>query len=224
MIFSEKLQHIRKSRGITQEELAEKLSVSRQAVAKWESGQSYPDISNLITISEIFRVTVDYLVKDQDECSHKIVDQKGIENIRLVLFLLEAKKQTYAGKGSECTASRPNSHDYRYEDGDLLYIDTYIGGEYFSGEEAIWVNEVPVYAMNYCGRVLAKEFNADFLKAALREVPKEKPYRGPAFYQEGEYVYSCKVSGDLGWYQGYEEIYYNNNVVYECYFHGGLVK
>ena len=47
MIFSEKLQLIRKSKGLTQEELAEKLSVSRQAVAKWESGQSDPDIENL---------------------------------------------------------------------------------------------------------------------------------------------------------------------------------
>ena len=47
MIFSEKLQLIRKSKGMTQEELAGKLDVSRQAVAKWESGQVYPDISNL---------------------------------------------------------------------------------------------------------------------------------------------------------------------------------
>ena len=65
MIFSEKLQLIRKSKGFTQEELAEKLEVSRQAVAKWESGQVYPDINNLIQISNIFNVTVDYLVKDQ---------------------------------------------------------------------------------------------------------------------------------------------------------------
>ena len=62
MIFSEKLQLIRKNKGLTQEELAEKLDISRQAVAKWESGQAYPDISNLIQISNLFNVTVDYLV------------------------------------------------------------------------------------------------------------------------------------------------------------------
>lgn len=66
MIFSEKLQFIRKNHGFTQEELAGKLNVSRQAVAKWESGQVYPDIFNLIQISNLFHVTVDYLVKDQD--------------------------------------------------------------------------------------------------------------------------------------------------------------
>ena len=54
MIFSEKLQLIRKNKGLTQEELAERLSVSRQAVAKWESGQVYPDIMNLIQISNLF--------------------------------------------------------------------------------------------------------------------------------------------------------------------------
>ncbi len=51
MIFSEKLQLIRKNKGLTQEELAEKLSVSRQAITKWESGQVYPEITNLIQIS-----------------------------------------------------------------------------------------------------------------------------------------------------------------------------
>ena len=47
MIFSEKMQLLRRSRGLTQEALADKLSVSRQAVAKWEAGQAFPDISNL---------------------------------------------------------------------------------------------------------------------------------------------------------------------------------
>ena len=60
MIFSEKLQLIRKNKGLAQEELAEKLSVSRQVVAKWESGQVYPEIANFIQISNLFNVTVDY--------------------------------------------------------------------------------------------------------------------------------------------------------------------
>ena len=51
--FSEKLQLIRKNKGLTLEELAEKLSVSRQAVAKWKSGQVYPEITNLIQISNL---------------------------------------------------------------------------------------------------------------------------------------------------------------------------
>lgn len=71
MHFSDKLQIIRKSKGITQEELAEKLSVSRQAVAKWESGMAYPDILNLIQLSELFHITIDYLVKN-NECGKAV--------------------------------------------------------------------------------------------------------------------------------------------------------
>ena len=63
MIFSEKIQLTRKSKGMTQEELAEKLAVSRQAVEKWESGQVYPDISNLIQISSLFNVTANWIRK-----------------------------------------------------------------------------------------------------------------------------------------------------------------
>ena len=56
MVFSEKLQILRKNRGLTQEELAEKLGVSRQAVAKWESSLVYPDIYNLIQISNLDKI------------------------------------------------------------------------------------------------------------------------------------------------------------------------
>ena len=79
MIFSDKLQLIRKNKGLTQEELAEKLSVSRQAVAKWESGQGYPEITNLIQISNLFHVTVDYLVRDQEGMMNCVDDSN--ENI-----------------------------------------------------------------------------------------------------------------------------------------------
>ena len=63
MIFSEKLQFIRKNHGFTQEELAGKLNVSRQAVAKWESGQVYPDIFNPFGKKQMFCVYVPVLYK-----------------------------------------------------------------------------------------------------------------------------------------------------------------
>ena len=64
MNFGEKLQKMRKEKGMSQEMLAEMLDVSRQAISKWESGQSYPETDKLISISEIFGVTVDSLLKD----------------------------------------------------------------------------------------------------------------------------------------------------------------
>lgn len=139
-------------------------------------------------------------------------------------FLIRAKKKTYAGKGAEAESSRPRSHDLKYREGELLYMDTYLGGECFSGEEAVWVKEQPVYAMNYSGRVLDGRFNSDFLKAALSLVTEKQPFRGPGVFQEQENLYRCSANGTTEWFQGYEEIYYCQNKVYECYFHGGRVK
>ena len=223
MIFSEKLQLIRKSQGMTQEDLAEKLDVSRQAVAKWESGQVYPDISNLIQISNLFNVTVDYLVRDQ-ECMVSYDDHADTDIGKLIDFRLEANVNTYAAYMNETDPTRLDSHDYSYSNGQYTYHDTYVGGEKFAGEETICLNDKIQYAMNYLGRVLNQQFSGDFLKEALRKADKSMPYRGPEYYQSGEFTYKCSVTGDFCWFQGYEEIYCNNVKVYECYFHGGVMK
>ena len=223
MNFSEKFQLIRKNKGMTREELAEKLDVSRQAVAKWESGQAYPDISNLIQISNLFNVTVDYLVRDQECMVNCAVD---VENdiSKLIDFRLEANVNTYAAYMNETAATRLDSHDFTYSSGPYTYHDTYVGGEKFAGEEAIWLDGKIQYAMNYLGRVLDQQFSGDFLKEALRKADKNMPYRGPEYFQSGEYTYKCSVTGDFSWFQGCEEIYCNNTRVYECYFHGGIMK
>ena len=141
-----------------------------------------------------------------------------------VEFLMRAKKATYAGKGAESASSRPVSHDLVYEEGELKYIDSYLGGRRFSGEEAVWKNNVPVWAMNYSGRVMGEPFSGDFLKAALLRVPREAPYRGPARFENGNYTYLCKPEGSLEWFQGREEIRFGGKTIYELYFHGGKVE
>ena len=68
MEFNEKLQELRKSRSLTQEELAEALFVSRTAISKWESGRGYPSIDSLKEISRYFSVTIDDLI-----CSEEMI-------------------------------------------------------------------------------------------------------------------------------------------------------
>lgn len=63
MNIADRIQLLRKSKGISQEELADKIGVSRQSVSKWESEQSCPDIEKIILMSEIFDVTTDYILK-----------------------------------------------------------------------------------------------------------------------------------------------------------------
>ncbi|MCM1326856.1 MAG: helix-turn-helix domain-containing protein [Bacteroidales bacterium] len=64
MNFSEKLKEIRKNEGISQEQLAEKIGVSRQAITKWETGKGLPDVENMVIIAEIFKTTIDELLMD----------------------------------------------------------------------------------------------------------------------------------------------------------------
>lgn len=65
MTFGEKLQLLRKRQGLSQEKLAEQLDVSRQAVSKWELGESLPDTENVVQLGKLFDVSIDYLLKDE---------------------------------------------------------------------------------------------------------------------------------------------------------------
>lgn len=64
MRLSEKIWELRKAAGLSQEQLAEKLDITRQSISKWESGESLPEIERLVELSKVFHVTVDYLVND----------------------------------------------------------------------------------------------------------------------------------------------------------------
>ena len=68
MNMADRIQYLRKSKGISQEELADKVGVSRQAVSKWESEQSTPDLEKIIIMSDFFGVTTDYILKGIEPC------------------------------------------------------------------------------------------------------------------------------------------------------------
>lgn len=86
MEFSEKLQELRKKKGLTQEELAEALYVSRTAISKWESGRGYPSIDSLKDISKFFSVSIDDLLSSEKLLS--IAEKENKSNIRNMCDLL----------------------------------------------------------------------------------------------------------------------------------------
>ena len=81
MNISDRIRYLRKQKGFSQEELADKVGVSRQAVSKWESEQSTPDLDKIITMSEIFGVTTDYILKGIEPVSG--TNQKTIYSLYL---------------------------------------------------------------------------------------------------------------------------------------------
>ena len=87
MEFNEKLQELRKNKGLTQEELAEALYVSRTAISKWESGRGYPSIDSLKEIAKYFSVTIDELLSSNEVLSIAEEDNKQREkHFRSLVF------------------------------------------------------------------------------------------------------------------------------------------
>lgn len=82
MTFGEKLQLLRTQKGFSQEKLSEQLTVSRQAVSKWELGESLPDTENVVQLSKLFSVSIDYLLNDEF-C--KETDIPAVQNNTVVL-------------------------------------------------------------------------------------------------------------------------------------------
>ena len=85
MNIANRIQYLRKQKGFSQEELADKVGVSRQAVSKWESEQSTPDLEKIIAMSELFEVTTDYILKGVEPAS--ITNRKTIETLYLGFVL-----------------------------------------------------------------------------------------------------------------------------------------
>ena len=82
MDFAKKLLTLRKAKGMTQEQLAEKLNVSRQSISKWESGQAAPELEKIAALSTVFDVTTDYLLKPSE-----------IDDLSLKTEMLEKQQQ-----------------------------------------------------------------------------------------------------------------------------------
>jgi transcriptional regulator with XRE-family HTH domain len=94
MTFEERLKNERKNKGWSQEELAEKLFVSRQSISKWENGQNYPSIEIIIKLSDLFGLTIDELLRSDEELKKNVIKySKQLAHPKLkfifdVLFLI----------------------------------------------------------------------------------------------------------------------------------------
>lgn len=89
MRFEEKIVELRKAKGLSQEELAEQLGVSRQAVSRWELGQTLPDIPNLLQLCELFGVSADYLVREEEQTA-----AKSDQNAKTIARLTREREKT----------------------------------------------------------------------------------------------------------------------------------
>ena len=98
MTFGEKIQKLRKEAGLSQEELSDRLEVSRQAVSKWERDSGYPETEKIVRMSKLFHVSLDYLLGEEDaQKPDTAPNEKGIYVSREMAegFLAYQRRRTY---------------------------------------------------------------------------------------------------------------------------------
>jgi hypothetical protein len=141
-------------------------------------------------------------------------------------FLVEAKVNTYAAQRGQVDSSRQGSHDLAYRRVGYTYVDSYFGEKDFSGEEMVYLEEKPIWSMNYYGRMHRDNVPDGFietLREALLKIRNEEPYRGCRYYERDRYQYFCSAEGTIGFFHGCETVEYEKKEVYRLYFHGGRI-
>ena len=144
-------------------------------------------------------------------------------------FIVRAKAATYVGDGQHIPACRPGSHDLKFADGEWSYLDSYFGGRDFIGQEVVYLNGRPVWAMNYYGRILqANQITpaeaGQVIKASLSRMYQESRFLGGFEHPHEGFVYHDSNDGDVNCFRGLETISRGGERAYELVYHGGLIK
>jgi hypothetical protein len=149
---------------------------------------------------------------------------------QLQTFLVQAKAATYVGGGAKSPPCRPGSNDLQFQEEDFSYLDSYFGGADFIGQEVVYYQGRPVWAMNYYGRILKP---ARITAAEAGQVIQESL---ALMYQEGRFLdgfehttaggdtYFDTSQGDVASFCGQEWIVRDGVRVYELDYHGGLIQ
>ena len=147
----------------------------------------------------------------------------------LQAFIVRAKANTYVGGGQKSQANRPLSHDLQFQESPFSYLDSYFGGTDFLGQEVVYFDGKPVWAMNYYGRILIPELidgqtTGRIIMESLSKLYQEGRFLGGFDNETSLGIYFDTNEGDVSSFTGLEWISVQNQKVYELLYHGGLIK
>ena len=148
---------------------------------------------------------------------------------QLNAFIVRAKAATYVGDGEQGSPCRLGSHDLRFSDGQWAYHDSYFGGSDFIGEEVVYFDGRPVWAMNYYGRILREDLltgaqAGQMIKASLSRLYQTGRFLGGFEHVENDLTYIDTNEGNADSFRGRELIRRTQEIAYELVYHGGLIK
>jgi hypothetical protein len=144
-------------------------------------------------------------------------------------FIITAKAACYVGNGAPAPSSRPGSHDLVYADGPWSYRDSYVGGTDFSGQEIVWHERLPIWAMTYYGRILRSDLidgeqAGTIIKNALSALYRESRFLGGFACDVGDYRYIDTNTGTFESFTGLERITREGVACYQLDYLGGMIK
>ncbi|MBA5764014.1 hypothetical protein H2O73_16740 [Vibrio sp. 404] len=147
----------------------------------------------------------------------------------LYQFIVEAKENSYVARAPRCLPSRLGSHDIQYQNGHFQYLDSYFGGQDFLGQEVVYFDGKPIWAMNYYGKILQPDcYDAEkagnTVLASLRKLYQLGHFLGDSVNETEWGTYHDNNQGDVYSFTGYEWIELLQQKVYELHYHGGLIK
>jgi len=126
-------------------------------------------------------------------------------------FIIAAKSACYVGDGAAASSCRTNSHDLGFRKGDWRYLDSYFGGSHFIGQEVVWQNDLPMWAMNYYGYILRPDIidakkAGEIIKTSLSALYAKNRFLGGIEHLVGSYIYNDRNTGDVSAFHGIETI------------------
>jgi hypothetical protein len=151
-----------------------------------------------------------------------------MKNEALINFLVTAKRNTYAIINDITKIiMEDGGTEVNYQEGLFFYRDRYYGGEPFIGEEVVICDNTIIWGMNLRGKVInpiipVEEVYA-FIREALKNITSDAPFRGPARFQINDLHYSSKAYGTPEHFHGMEKVFINDQLIYECFYHGGCI-
>ena len=153
----------------------------------------------------------------------------GLDKSTLEVFIVRAKANTYVGGGQKSPACRPFSNDLQFHEGSFSYLDSYFGGTDFLGQEVVYYEEKPVWALNYYGRILKPalidgQTAGRIIMESLDKLYQQGRFLGGFENETSLGTYSDTNEGDVSSFKGVEWISVQEQKVYELVYHGGLVK
>jgi hypothetical protein len=148
---------------------------------------------------------------------------------QLNTFIVRAKAATYVGDGKKTKSCRSGSHDLEFQDDSFSYLDSYFGGTDFIGGEVVYFKDVPIWAMNYYGKIIEPNLisaaeTGKIIKESLSKMYQEGRFLGGFEHSSGDSVYTDTSEGGIESFSGKEWIARNGIIVYELVYHGGMIK